>query len=107
MKSESKSTIKLLLLISDHLSGRKDCNSLSYVVDIHNNAVTMSPDIQVYPGVHDRKPEHRQSVVTHVMKYHLSQDILREVVPGRYVYQVSSDGKKRRWIHESMISENI
>lgn len=108
-KLQGDMTVKLLRCIAEHLSGRDDCKGLEYRVAITDNMLLIDPQREVFPNTHWRKPTDKISVVGHVMKYHFTEfynftDQMHEIhiksgvfVPGRYVYKLSSDGKKRRW----------
>lgn len=122
--SREKNTIMLLRSISDHLSSRRDCKGVEYEVDVSINKdehgiafieFSMSPVTYVYPNPKRRKPEDRVNVLYHVLTQHF-QILLQEIdlagtvkvqpgriIPGKYIYRLSVNGKQRRWCKDNHI----
>lgn len=101
-------TEELLTTISKRLSSRSDCKNVMYVVRVRNNIVTMFPDIYVYRGKHNRRPEDKMNILCYV------QNVIKGVPTrmtvdggividdvnlqdGTYIYQSSFDNKRRKW----------
>ncbi len=111
---KSKTTEMFLRLIAQHLSSRQDCRGIEYTVTIGNeywdDIVLMDPPKHVYPDKHRRSSADLRPVTEHVLKYHMPELYLPtedscnlfidkdKIVPGVYMYQLSVDKKKRRWI---------
>ena len=119
-------TQQFLKQISRRLSGRRDCKSVEYVVGIGvpitGSQISLSsmnkpedyvyfvPDICVYRDKNHRKEKDIFRVVDLILhKYH--DDLVEgrdeygnlrvdtsKLVKGVYKYQISMDGKRRRWI---------
>lgn len=131
MTESSKLTYKFLHMISSHLSGRADCRKLEYIVAIgvddariprqlsledsdkidHANYVYMYPEVLVFPGARNRNKNLKLSIVDHIIKSHMTEELYNGVDPfgrikvetskmvqGVYKYQISYSGRKRRWI---------
>lgn len=108
---KSQLTKELLNSIANHLSGRKDCKGVNYVVTIHHphSTLTIVPNIQVLPNRYRRCERDKVSVLVHVIQEHMTElfvgfdsqmNLVVEsdmLVPGTYVYESSIDGKRRRW----------
>lgn len=110
MSSESEKstrTKKLLICISRHLSGRKDCRQVEYVVHIDEESfITCLPNVHVFPDRHDRSKFSRSTIISHCITHHF-QELLKypefgvdtdKLVTGTYKYQLSANKKRRRWI---------
>lgn len=126
---QTQNTEYLLKTISDHLSGRKDCKGQIYrvalcveddkqlVTTIINKQsrdmtkrIVFTPDVKVFPNIHNRKPTDKINIIKHVLKEHYRYMIDGVdnngnylifdgfVVPGIYEYQISMNGKRRRWV---------
>ena len=93
----AKKTEDLLKYISSRLSGRDDCKKINYKVTISNTRITMEPLIYVYPNRYNRKETDKIDIVTFVLIYKMPHIMLDDFVTGRYEYQLSADGKNRRW----------
>ena len=93
----SKQTEFLLKSVSDRLSGRDDCRKVPYTIKIDHNGVTMDPLIYVYPDKHKRKETDRLDIVSFVHRYKMRGAQLSGFVFGTYRYDLSIDGKKRKW----------
>jgi len=68
------------------------------------------PPIDVYPSTHNRKKSDLQSILHHAIFKHYADELFDKsvdgsiyvktdkLVPGVYIYQLSMNGKRRRWI---------
>lgn len=92
-----KQTEFLLKSISSRLSGREDCRGVKYKVTIDHNGVTMDPLIYVYKNRYSRKEVDKLDIVSFVHQYRMRGALLSNFVFGTYEYELSSEGKKRRW----------
>lgn len=92
-----RQTEYLLKSISNRLSGRSDCRHVNYIVTIDHNGVRMNPLFYVYKNRYTRKETDKMDVVTFVHKYRMNNALLSDFVFGTYEYQLSADGKRRRW----------
>lgn len=90
-------TAEFLNCISSRLAGRDDCKKTTYTVTINHNGVTMSPMVSVYPDRYHRKEGDKMNVVQFVHHYKMTSATLDQFVFGTYQYQLSVDGKRRRW----------
>ena len=93
----AKPTEDLLKSISQRLAGREDCKKIVYQISIDKDGIHMYPIVNVFPNRYNRKEVDKIDVITYVHEYRLPELKLDELVFGRYEYQLSSDGKKRRW----------
>ena len=93
----SKATEFLLKSIASRLSGREDCRKRCYRVTINHNGVCISPMIYVYPDRYKRHEDDKIDIVSWVHRYKMSNTLLTNFVFGVYEYQMSVDGKKRKW----------
>lgn len=87
----------LLKAISARLSGREDAKKVVYRVKIDHSGVRMNPSFQVYPNRYMRKESDKIDVVSWVHAYKMNGSLLSEFVFGTYEYQLSAEGKQRRW----------
>ena len=87
----------LLKSISTRLSGRDDCKNIRYKVTIDHNGVTMEPLVYVYKNRYSRKETDRMDIVSFVHRYKMKGALLSGFVFGTYVYDLSADGKRRKW----------
>lgn len=87
----------LLKCISDRLSGREDCRKVVYHVVIDHIGVRMNPNFTVFPNRYNRKEEDKIDIVSWVHIYKMKNALLSDFVFGTYEYQLSSEGKQRRW----------
>lgn len=94
-KTSTEDTMKLLRLISSHLSSRVDCKKVEYCVTITDH-VTMSPLIEVYPDRRTRGKFKKENLIYHIQNYHVDVSQL-QLVKGTYIYQLSVTKKSRRW----------
>lgn len=99
MDKPTHDTLKILKSISDHLSSRECCKNLEYEVIMENTGngpdIIIHPYIGVYPDIHRRKKSDEESVATHVRRRHFND--VREIIPGRYQFKLSVNGKRRKW----------
>lgn len=94
-KTSAGDTMKLLRLISSHLSSRVDCKKVEYYVTIADH-VTMSPLIEVYPDRRTRGKLKKEDLLHHIQNHHADLTQL-QLVKGTYIYQLSVTKKSRRW----------
>ena len=87
----------LLKSISTRLSGREDCKREQYRVTIDENGVTMFPIVQIFPNRYMRKESDKVDVVSWVHLFKMKNARLDGFVFGTYEYQLSAEGKQRRW----------
>lgn len=87
----------LLNSISSRLSGREDCRKVTYRVTINHTGVSMIPLIYVYPNRYSRKEGDKLDIISFVHRYKMNGALLSGFVFGTYEYQMSVDGKQRRW----------
>ena len=92
-----KPTEYLLKCIAQRLAGREDCKKVNYQIHIDASGIHMYPTVKVFPNRYRRKETDKMDIVTFVYHYKMQGVKLDELVFGRYEYQLSSDGKKRRW----------
>ena len=92
-----RQTEYLLKCISDRLSGRADCRKVRYTVIIDHNGVRMNPLVYVYPNRYRRKETDLIDIVSFVHSYRMKSALLSNFVFGTYEYELSIDGKKRKW----------
>ena len=101
MRKDTELTQAILYQISKHLSSRKSCKEIEYVVEMQNSEsgprINMFPYVRVFPDTYHRKQIYEDSVVTHVLKYHVHIDVRNTIVPGTYIYKMSTTRKIRRW----------
>ena len=112
---DSKATLTLLCLISDHLASRKDCKGVEYRLIVerdfrcpdHMAYIHFWPYIRVFPDIHNRKPRDKVSILEHVLLKHcpatwykmdkgkilISTYYINE---GKYVYAMTNG--HREWI---------
>ena len=95
--TNSVRTQQLLRRITRRLSGREDCKKVNYRVTISDNGIYMEPLILVYRDRYHRKEQDKMSIITYVHDFKMSNIRLDEFVFGSYEYQLSADGKNRRW----------
>ena len=107
------STLQLLQKVSKRLSGRDDCRFKEYQVTIHKeeelSKVSLNPNVDVFPDSHRRKQLDKVSV----LRWAFNDDVLSgnayeeygtiviknaTYSPGLYVYKLSVDNKRRKWM---------
>lgn len=93
----AKPTEYLLKCIAQRLAGREDCKKISYCVDINASGIHMNPIVKVFPNRYRRKETDKMDIISFVHQYKMQGVGLDEFVFGSYEYQLSADGKKRRW----------
>ena len=93
-----RQTEYLLRCIANRLSGREDCKHLQYKVSININGVSMEPLVYVYKNRYKRQETDKLDIVSFVHDYRMNGAKLSDFVFGTYQYQMSSDGKRRKWI---------
>lgn len=93
----AKQTEMFLKNISQRLSGRNDCKKLIYTVTIKSNEVYMKPLIQVYKDRYHKRQEDKMDIISYVHTIKMPGIKLSELVSGTYEYQLSIDGKNRKW----------
>lgn len=94
---KGQQTEYLLKAIAERLSGREDAKKVVYQVRIDHYGVRMKPEFQVYPNRYMRKESDLIDVVSWVHTYKMNNVLLSDFVFGTYEYQLSAEGKQRRW----------
>lgn len=94
---KGQQTELLLKSIAARLSGREDCRKTCYRVTIDHNGVTMIPHIEVFPNRYHRQDKDKIDIVAYIHHYKMPNALLSDFVFGTYEYQLSIDGKKRKW----------
>lgn len=126
-KTSSETTVEFLHSISNHLSGRKSCRGIEYVVCIgmdddsqlrqldladvstRENKIFFYPDRFVFPDTFHRQQSDKKDIITHVLIEHFDNifagyDYTRpcfkvgSLIPGVYKYVLSFDKKRRQWV---------
>lgn len=87
----------LLKSIASRLSGREDCQKVRYRVYIDHNGVRMDPLIKVFPNRYRRKETDKIDIVSFIHQHRMKGALLSGFVFGTYEYQLSIDGKRRKW----------
>lgn len=87
----------LLKAIADRLSGRDDCRKVCYKVKINHQGVVMTPHVEVFPNRYHRQESDKIDIVSYVHQYKMPNAMLSGFVFGTYEYQLSVDGKRRKW----------
>lgn len=103
-----ENTKMLLNLIASHLSTRKCCKGKEYVLTLSGNipkGYSFNTEVQLFPDKYHRKSSDKSSAIFHILKYHMPYicncvyEILESnIVPGTYVYRLSIDKKRRKWV---------
>lgn len=93
----SKQTEFLLKTISTRLSGREDCKKINYKITIDHNGISMFPIVEVFPNRYMKKETDKLDVISWVHLYKMPSALLSDFVFGTYEYQLSAEGKQRRW----------
>lgn len=93
----SHQTEFLLKSIAERLSGREDCKKVPFRVIIDHNGVRMNPIIMVYRNRYNRKETDKMDIVSFVHQYKMQSAKLTGFVFGIYEYQLSPDGRRRKW----------
>lgn len=103
-------TKRFLQEVAKHISSYTQYSKTEYVCDINSENIWILPDLYVFPNRYSRKESDRQPVVLHVLFHHFSDCLQSNPVTedwscntskfqqGRYLYKLSSDKKKRKWI---------
>lgn len=92
-----KQTEFLLRSISSRLSGREDCRKVNYQVIIDHNGVRMNPLVYVFPNRYKRKESDQMDIVSFIHEYKMRGALLSNFVFGTYEYELTLDGKRRKW----------
>lgn len=87
----------LLKSIADRLAAREDCRKVCYRVTINHDGVVMTPHIEVFPNRYHRREADKIDVVSYVHTYKMPNALLSDFVFGTYEYQLSVDGRRRKW----------
>ncbi len=104
-------TQKFLRLVAQRLSGRNDCKRVQFRIHIlPEKAISFEPDIYVYKDLHHRKDVDLFKIADLITRKYFPELILGKDNKGRmlidteklnigtYEYQLSVDGKRRRWV---------
>lgn len=127
MESRYRLTKQFLLKISSRLSSRLDCKHINYLVYIGidpkyewknsyndfrdaSNYVFFIPGKYVYPNLHRKTSADRLPIIDYVVLHHFKDELFNgydeygklriytnNLVNGIYEYQLSVNGKYRRW----------
>lgn len=104
MAKKRTSTEKFLKQISEHLSGRNDCRQVEFEVNIKTyfssvfnsvQVVSIRPEVSVYPDRNHRRIQDKTSVIDHILLFHDDEYVLED---GKYIYRLSVDKKRRKWM---------
>ena len=126
MNVESIRTQKLLSKVSRRLSGRAECAKVEFILSIgyklkdpgakHPVAISESsyiyfyPDVYVYRDKHHRKDKDLYRITDFICHKYFPEIVIdrdkygqlkidtAQLVSGVYKYQLSVDGKRRRWV---------
>ena len=113
ISSNSQRTKKFLQLVAQRLSSRSDCKKVEFIIDIgvtKSNCIIFTPDVYVYTDKYHRSDKDYSRITDFILHKYFD-----EIVKGRdefgnlivwtlqfsegiYKYQLSSNGKKRRWV---------
>lgn len=96
-KQAAQQTEYLLKTLASRLSGREDCRKVKYTVTIDCDGVRMSPIVYVYPNRYTRREGDKLDIISFIHQYRMNNTLLSGFVFGTYEYQLSADGKRRRW----------
>lgn len=125
----SRNTQQFLRYLSRRLSGREDCKKVEFIVGIgfklddegkicppgvlDPSYISFCPKVDVYRDKHHRKEIDLNNIVDHIVKKYYSDLILgydlmgktlidtSKFLKGVYQYQLSIDGKRRRWVRRN------
>lgn len=113
--SQVQRTSDLLNYVSRRLSGREDCKQVEFIVDLgctDSRRIIFDPDLFVYRDLHHRKDIDQFRIIDLALNK-MFPEILKEksesgefyydvldtyFLLGMYKYELSRNGKKRRWI---------
>lgn len=87
----------LLKSIASRLSGRSDCRKVNYKVTINHTGITMEPFVYVFPNRYKRQEADKIEIVTFIHQTKMHNALMSNFIFGVYEYQLSIDGKRRRW----------
>lgn len=106
-------TKNVLKCISFHLSSRKDCKDIEYIITISKSCqdtdvIKMSPYITVFPDIHNRKNSDKRGVAYHVIFNHFPEIFIdanfaivriqkHSLVYGTYIYKKFKFTNRRKW----------
>lgn len=105
-------TKRFLQEIAKHLAPYTTYSKAEYVCEITNKHIWVLPEIRIFPNRYNRRDADREPVVDHVMQKHFPDCVKYVEGPakkekvynaekfqmGRYVYKLSADKKRRKWI---------
>ncbi len=125
----SKRTQQFLRYLTRRLSGREDCKKVEFMIGIgcrfpgadkitsphilDDRYIFFHPSIDVYKDKHHRKDVDLNGIVDHIIYKYYPELILgydlhgsmlvdtSQFVRGVYQYQLSIDGKRRRWVRRN------
>lgn len=98
----SKHTRKLLTYISSHIQNKQ---RVTYILTIQSGNILIEPSVFVLPDKHSRKSSDKESVIYHVVRYHMPElldqtnytYLTDKLIEGKYKFEFSYDKKTRRW----------
>ena len=103
-----ENTKYLLQLIANHLSSRECCRKKEYQLEISDkypSGYSFDMEVYVFPDRYHRKESDKDAVVRHILQNHMTHIcdenysmLLDTVIPGVYIYKLSVDEKRRKWI---------
>lgn len=125
--TNSVRTQQFLKRITRRLSGREDCRHVEYLIGIgvpvkphiytsdelkkHEDYIYFDPDVYVYKDNKHRKDVDLFRIVDLILHKYYENELVKgrdeygnlkvdtsKLVKGVYKYQISMDGKRRRWI---------
>ena len=105
-------TCKFLNLVSKHLSNIESCKHVEYRMEIYSeydDGYKFNSNVRIFPDVYHRKESDKDTVVDHVLKYHMPELVKEfaesnivldssKLIIGEYIYRMSFNNKRRKWI---------
>lgn len=119
LSENSRNTCKLLKCISSRLSSRADCKGLEYEVTIFDDtSLSVVPNVMIFPDTHRRRSCDMISITQYailsclspVSIYRCSDKVVLSkhcLVPGKYVFKLSADKLKRKWINMTEVTYEV
>lgn len=113
ISANSQRTKKFLQLVAQRLSSRSDCKKVEFIIDIgvtKSNCIIFTPDVYVYTDKYHRSDKDYSRITDFILYKYFETfikgrdefgNLIIDTVwfsHGIYKYQLSTNGKKRRWI---------